>query len=104
MNIILVAAICMLITGNIVLMVSVSKLTKDLRDYAAIIESTMENNNKLIQINESMMSANKNLHERLNKIDELCIKQNDLCKSVINDNIELTARLNEVLLHIDDGK
>ena len=93
-----------LVVCNMMTIMTANSLHKDLTDYAAIIESTMENNNKLIQINENVMAANKDLHERFDNIEKLCMQQNNLCESVLTDNRVLVERANEILMHIDDGK
>lgn len=111
MNIILVVAICMLITGNIVLMVGVKSLTKDLKDYQAIIKSTMANNDKLIKLNtelremsDRVLNQYTDFSKDYGRLLTETESQNTICAEILRDNLELTARLNEVLLHIDDGK
>lgn len=96
--------LAILVVCNMMTIMTANSLHKDLTDYTAIIESTMENNDKLIQINENVMAANKDLHERFDNIEKLCMQQNDLCESVLKDNLEITKRTNEILMRTDDGK
>lgn len=108
MNIILFVAICMLITGNIVLMAGVKSLTKDeFKDYQAIIKSIMENNDKLIKINTDMQKKYDKLNKEVDEVLLTATKQNELTECVIRDNAELTALTRGTLQrldHIDDGK
>lgn len=79
-------------------------MTDDIRMYKSALKSSFENNAKLSKVCQDLIIENKDLHVRFDNIEKLCMQQNDLCESVLKDNIELTARLNEVLMHIDDGK
>lgn len=94
----------LLVLCNAIALSAIVSLKRDLKDYEAIIESTMENNNKLIQINENVMQENLSLHDRFERVEKICLKQNELSESVLKDNMEITQRVNEVLMHIDDGK
>jgi len=96
--------LAILVVCNMMTIMTANSLQKDLKDYEAIIESTMENNNKLIQINENVMTANKELGDRVDKWGALCTQQNDLCESVLKDNMEITAKVNQLLMQMDDGK
>ncbi len=101
MNIILVVAICMLITGNIVLMAGVKSLTKDLKDYQAIIKSTMENNDKLIKINTDMQKKYDKLNKEVDEVLLTATKQNELTEMILRDNAELTALTRGTLQRLD---
>lgn len=100
----MIVGIVILFIGIIILAIICINQHEDLKEYRAIVESTMENNDKLIKINKDVMTANEDLNNRVEKWEKLCIQQNDLCESVIKDNLEITAKVSQVLMHIDDGK
>lgn len=99
MNIVLLA---ILVICNVVSLIAVNILHKDLREYQAIIESTMENNDKLIKINKDAMAANNVLFDRVEKWGNLCIQQNELTESVLKDNRELIALVHKMKSDMED--
>lgn len=90
-----------LVVCNMMTILTANSLHKDLKDYQAIIKSTMENNDKIIKINTDMQKK----YDKLNKdVDEVLLtatKQNELTEMILRDNAELTALTRGTLQRLD---
>lgn len=90
-------------------------LTSDLKMYKSALKSSFENNAKLSKLCQDLIIEDKNFSVDIEKstseliesdreLQDITTKQNLYCEELIKDNEHLKAKLNEVLMHIDDGK
>lgn len=90
-------------------------MTDDIRMYKSALKSSFENNAKLSKLCQDLIIEDKKFYENIEKstseliesdreLQNITMKQNHYYEELIKDNNHLKAKLNEILMHIDDGK